>query len=95
MTITATMADCGKEPFFLDWTEFYERHGLDPLVDLITSSVWTVTGGTGGTQFLSTPNTGIFLSGGTPGTPILAENTIQINGGTYQDCRTLRVEVFT
>lgn len=94
MTIKTKQTECGREPFFLDWSEFYDRHGLDPAVDLITSSVWEVTGGTGGTEFLTTPETGIFLSGGTVGAAILAKNTIQINGGTYQDCRTLRVEVY-
>ena len=94
MSIKTSQASCAKEPFFLDWTEFYERHGLDPNVDLITSSVWEVTNGIKGNEFINTPETGLFLSGGTVGVDILAHNTIEINGGTYADCRTLRVEVF-
>lgn len=96
MTIKTAMADCATEPFFLEWDEFYARHGLDPATDLITSSVWTVTGATKGVEFIDTPDTGVFL---TPtvaaGQTILAENVIQINGGVYQDCRTLRIEVFS
>lgn len=95
MSIKATMADCATEPFFLVWDAFYARHGLDPAVDLITSSTWVVTGATKGVEFIATPDTGLFLTPtvGTGGT-VLAENIIEVAGGTYRDCRTLRIEVF-
>ena len=93
--IKASMADCAKEPFFLDWAEFYTRHGLDTAVDLITSCVWTVTGATKGTEFIDTPAVGVFLEPTvSAGEYVIAEAVIQINGGAYRDCRTLSIEVF-
>ena len=85
---------CAREPFTLDWATFFEVHGLDVLTDSITSSVWNVTGG----DLLNSSIDGVFttvlLEGGVLGTPILAENTVEINGGSqYRDCRTLRIEV--
>lgn len=92
--IKTSQSDGGKEPFFLDWTDFYTRHGLDPAVDLITASTWVVTGGVKGVEFIDTPETGVFISGGVAGSEILAKNTIEIGGGTYADSRTLKIEVF-
>lgn len=94
MSIQATKSECGLEPFTLDWTELFTRHGLDPNVDLITTSTWDVTGGTKGSDFIATPDTTVVLSGGTIGGSIQAKNTIEINGGAYRDCRTLSVSIF-
>ena len=91
--MNTTQPACGREPFTFDWAPFYTRHGLDPLVDLITSSVWEVTGGVKGSEFIDGADTTVFLSGGTVGVTLIAKNTIQINGGTYQNCGTLYVEI--
>ena len=93
MSLKTTKPDCSVEPFTLDYTPFYEVHGLDVGTDLITSSVWVVTGGSKGAEGFTTPKTSVFLSGGTVGTPLVAKNTIEINGGTYKTCATLYIEV--
>lgn len=84
---------CSKELFGLDWSDFFTKNGLDPLVDAITSSTWTLTSGTKGSEFVATPETSLFIEGGSPGTTINAENTVEVNGGAYRDCRTLFIEV--
>ena len=61
MSIKAIMSEHGLEPFTLDWTEFFERHGLDIASDAITSAVWTVTGGTAGGEYITGPYTTIFF----------------------------------
>jgi hypothetical protein len=93
MSLKTTKPACSVEPFTLDYAPFYSRHGLDPLVDLITSSVWEVIGGAKGAEGVATPKTSVFLDGGTVGSLLIAKNTIQINGGTYQTCGTLHIRV--
>lgn len=95
MTYRTKMSEHAREPFVIDWTEFYVRHELDPLVDTITSSVWVVTNATAEDEFLATPKTALFVEPTVGvGQFITAENRIEINGGAYKDCRTLRIEVF-
>ena len=94
MSYKTTQSECGREPFGFDWTGLYTRYNLDPLVDLITASTWTVTGGTKGPEFIETPRTSVFLEGGTVGVPMIAKNEIEIAGGAYRDCRTIHIEVF-
>ncbi|MCH9837687.1 hypothetical protein K0U83_18640 [bacterium] len=94
MSFKTSQSECGREPFGFDWTGFYTRHGLDTETNLITSSTWTVTGGTKGTEFIDTPRTSVFLEGGTVGVDMVAENEIEIDGGTYKDCRKIIIEVF-
>ncbi len=94
MTIKTSMSECAREPFTIDWTAFYEEHGLDIGTNPITLSEWTVTDGTKADESIVAAETTVFLSGGTVGTPILAENKIEIENGIYIDCRTLEIEVF-
>lgn len=89
-----SMPDCGVEPFTLDYTDFYDEHELDVGTDLITSSTWVVTNGTGSGDFVNTPKTTITLSGATLGITIVAKNTIEINGGALKTCATLYVDIF-
>ena len=91
--MNTTKFACGKEPFTLEWASFFTLHGLDPQANPITSSTWEVTGGVKGNEFIDGADTAVFLSGGTVGTLLVAKNTIQVDGGTYQDCRTLYVEI--
>ena len=93
MSNWTTMRACAKEPFFLTWSDFYAKHGLSTATDTITASVWTVTGGTGGVEFLDGNRTGLFLSGGTPGGEIVAKNVIEINGGQYIACDYINVGI--
>ena len=92
---TTTKQSCAAEPFTFDWQAFYDRHGLDPLVDLITSSVWVVEAGTVslGAESIATPTASVFISGGARGESAAIENTIEINGGTYRDCQTLYMTI--
>ena len=93
MSYWTTKQECSREPFFLDWQDFYTQYGLDPLVNPITASTWEVVGGVGDVEFVNIAQTGVFLSGGTPGGAITAKNTIEILGGTYRDCRTITAGV--
>ena len=92
---TTTKQSCATEPFTFDWQAFYTRHGLDPLVDLITSSVWSVEAGTVtlGAESITTPLASAYISGGVRGENAAIENTIEINGGTYRDCQTLYMSI--
>ncbi len=92
--ISTKKAECSTEPFTLDWTDFYARHNIDSSLKLITSSTWTVTDGTKGAEYIATPQTTLTIIGGTPGVTLVAENTIEINGGEFRDCRKLYIEVF-
>ena len=85
---------CSKEPFTLDWSDFFELVGLDPQIDTISSSVWAVTGGAvSDLEGVNGPKTTILLSGGTKGTPATITNTIELSGGTYKDCRTIHLTI--
>ena len=93
MSAKGSKPACSLEPFTLDWTDFYNTHNLDPNTDLITSSVWTVTGGTQGSDSIQTPKTTVFLSDGVIGGTLAAKNTIEINGGVYRTCATLYLSI--
>lgn len=84
---------CSKEVFGLDWTAFFEANGLTVGTDTITSSTWTLTDGTLGLEFIDGAETTVFVEGGTPGVTAVLENIIEINGGTYRDCRKIYIEV--
>lgn len=93
MSLTTSMQVCAKEPFTLDWSDFYQVHGLDPATDPITSSTWEVTNGTKGAEFINGAEVSVFISGGAIGKTILAKNTIEIQNGIYRDCRTIYIGV--
>lgn len=92
-----TKTDCAKEPFTFDWTDFYDTFpDIDPINDPITNSAWTLTGSgtaTTGSQNVASPLTSIFVIGGVVGETLVLENTIEIGGGTYKDCRKLFISV--
>lgn len=86
--------DCSKEPFTLDWSDFFELVGLDPLADTISSSVWALTGGVvSNLEDTDGAKTTILLSGGVKGTPATITNTIELAGGTYKDSRTIHLTI--
>ena len=93
MSIKTSKPSCSIEPFTLDYAPFYDTHGLDINTDLITSSVWVVTGGTGGFESFVTPKTTIVLSDGAVGVQMVAKNVIEINGGAFKTCATLFIDV--
>ena len=87
-------ADCAFGPITFDWTDAYVRLGLDPGVDLITSSTWELTGsGSLGAESIATPETTVYVDGGTAGEVMVLENTIEIANGTARDCQKLYIEV--
>ena len=91
-----TASICFKEVFTFDWTDFYAKQGLDISSNLITSSVWAVTGnGVGGATAINSPETSIAIEadGASVGDVVTAKNTIQIDDGTYQDCRMLFITI--
>ncbi len=87
-------ASCSTEPFTLDWSDFYATFGIDTATKPITSSVWVLSDGSAGAEFINAAQTTLFISGGTIGVTMTAENTIEINNGEYKDCRTIYIEVF-
>ena len=90
----STKQACSKEPFTLDWTDFFLLVGLDPLSDPITSSVWTLVGGVvSQVEQVNGPKTTILLSGGVVGTDVTLTNTIELANGTYKDCRTIYITI--
>jgi len=82
-----------REPFELDWTGFYKEFNLDLETDLITSSVWSLSSGTAGPDYVTTPKTKIFIEGGVIGQTIVAQNNIEIRNGEYKDSRKIFIEV--
>ena len=86
-------ADCAREPFTLDWADFYATYNIDVATTPITSSVWTISDGVKGREFIDGMTTTLTIDGGTQGVILAAENTIEINGGEYRDCRTIYIEV--
>ncbi len=88
-------SDCAREPFTFDWIEFFDTHGLTPTANPITSSVWTISGGSAtlGAESIADALTSVFVLGGTTGDKLAVENVIEIGGGTYRDCRTLFISV--
>ena len=94
MTIKTKMSECGREPFTIDWSEFFTRHGLTVGTDTITASAWVVTGGTKLSDSIIGADTPVFIEAVSAGQTVFAKNTIEINGGAYRDCRTLAIEVF-
>ncbi len=84
---------CSREPFTVDWSNFYEKFNIDVAIKPITSSVWHLSDGVKGAEFVSSALVTVFIDGGTPGVVLTAKNTIEINGGEYRDCRTIYIEV--
>lgn len=88
-----TKQSCSKELFGFDWTAFFNQNNLTVDVDTITSSKWILSGGVAGPEFINDTETSMFIDGGEQGTILSAENTIEINGGVYVDCRTIYIEI--
>lgn len=84
---------CTKMPYGFDWANLYTDLGLDPVLNPITSSTWDVTNATKGNEFLNGAQTLVDISGGTLGVDVLAHNTIEIDNGTYRECKTIRIKV--
>ena len=92
--MNTTKQACSKEPFSLDWSAFYALIGLDPRVNQISSSVWVITGGVSiDLESNSGGVTTALVSGGTVGETATIKNTIQVDGGTYKDCRTITLAI--
>ncbi len=87
-------ASCSTEPFTIEWSDFFTTFGIDVNAKPITSSVWVLSEGATGVEFVNGTQTTVFINGGTVGTPMTLENTIEINSGEYKDCRTIYIEVF-
>lgn len=84
---------CSREPFTLDWTDFFTKLGINPAVNPITDSTWVVNGITLGPDFLSGVLATVILEAGVAGAPATAKNTIEIASLNYRDCRTLFIEI--
>ena len=84
---------CSTEPFTLDWTDFFTELGVDPIANPITTSVWTLTGVTGGAEVLDGVKTSIILSGGVVGVDATAKNTVTIGSLGYGECHTLYIAI--
>jgi hypothetical protein len=95
--LCTTASECFKEPFTINWSSFYSELNLDMNTCLITSSTWQLISGPGvlGANSIDTPETTVNIeaSSALSGDEILVENTIQVDNGAFQDCRTLKIEV--
>ena len=95
MTAT-TKSECDRGPFTFDWSDFYDKLGLDPNTDPITSSVWAIDSGSGvlGAEVVASPQTSVFLDDAdVVGETTVLENTIEIQNGVYRNCQKLYIKV--
>lgn len=78
MIIETTKNDCSAEPFTVDWAPVYQQLGLDATASPITSSTWSGTGITIGSQAFTGLVATSIVSAGVIGTPATLENTVII-----------------